>query len=82
MEPQPEQIHDTPINITVAGTLSNPTYTLDIAALLTEKNKAKIEKFVEKNLEKIDNIVEKIDKKLGPKVGDLLKGLFKKHKAE
>jgi len=79
---EPEQIHDTPINITVAGTLSNPTYTLDIAALLTEKNKAKIEKFVEKNQEKIDNIVEKIDKKLGPKVGDLLKGLFKKHKAE
>ena len=79
---EPEQIHDTPINIRVAGTLSNPTYTLDIAALLTEKNKAKIEKFVEKNQEKIDNIVEKIDKKLGPKVGDLLKGLFKKHKAE
>ena len=79
---EPEQIHDIPINITVAGTLSNPTYTLDIAALLTEKNKAKIEKFVEKNQEKIDNIVDKIDKKLGPKVGDLLKGLFKKHKDE
>jgi AsmA protein len=63
----------------VAGTFSKPTYTLDVAALLTEKNKAKIEKFVEKNQEKIDKIVDKIDKKLGPGVGDLLKGFFKKH---
>ncbi len=77
---EPEQVHDTPINITVAGTFSRPTYTLDVAALLTDKNKAKIEKFVEKNQEKIDKIVDKIDKKLGPGVGDLLKGFLKKHK--
>jgi AsmA protein len=76
---EPEQFHDTPINIMVAGTFSKPTYTLDVAALLTEKNKAKIEKFVEKKQEKIDKIVDKIDKKLGPGVGDLLKGFFKKH---
>lgn len=76
---EPEQVHDTPINITVAGTFSKPTYTLDIAALLTDKNKAKIEKFVDKNQGKIDKIVDKVDKKLGPGVGDLLKGLFKKH---
>jgi len=76
---EPEQVHDTPINITVAGTFSKPTYTLDIAALLTDKNKAKIEKFVDKNQEKIDKIVDKVDKKLGPGVGDLLKGLFKNH---
>jgi len=75
---EPEQIHDTPITITVAGTFTQPTYTLDVAALLTEKNKAKIEKFVEKNQEKIDKLADKIDKKLGPGVGDLLKGLFKK----
>ena len=76
---EPEQVNDTPINISVAGTFSKPTYTLDVAALLTDKNKAKIEKFIDKNQEKIDNIVDKIDKKLGPGVGDLLKGLFKKH---
>ncbi|OYV15933.1 MAG: hypothetical protein CG441_1883, partial [Methylococcaceae bacterium NSM2-1] len=76
---EPEQIHDTPINIIVAGTFSKPTYTLDVSSLLTEKNKAKIEKFVDKNQEKIDKIADKIDKKLGPGVGDLLKGLFKKH---
>ena len=75
---EPEQLHDTPIAITVAGTFSQPTYTLDVAALLTEKNKAKIEKFVEKNQEKIDKLADKIDKKLGPGVGDLLKGFFKK----
>ncbi len=76
---EPEQINDTPINISVAGTFSKPTYTLDVVALLTDKNKAKIENFIDKNQEKIDNIVDKIDKKLGPGVGDLLKGLFKKH---
>jgi AsmA protein len=76
---QPEQVHDTAINITIAGTFSKPTYTLDIAALLTDKNKAKIEKFVEKNQEKIDKIADKLDKKLGPGTSDLLKGLFKKH---
>ncbi len=76
---EPEQVNDTPINITVAGTFSNPTYALDVAALLTEKNKAKIQKFVEKNQEKIDEIADKIDKKLGPGVGNLLKGLFKKN---
>ena len=76
---EPEQVHDTPINITVAGTFSKPTYTLDVAALLSDKNKAKIERFADKNQEKIDKIVNKIDKKLGPGVGDLLKGLFKKH---
>ncbi|MEI6333268.1 MAG: AsmA family protein [Methylococcaceae bacterium] len=74
-----EQVNDTPINISVAGTFSKPTYTLDVVALLTDKNKAKIEKFIDKNQEKIDNIVDKIDKKLGPGVGGLLKGLFNKH---
>jgi AsmA protein len=77
---EPEQVNDTPINITVAGTFSKPTYTLDVAALLTDKNKAKIEKFIDKNQEKIDKIADKIDKKLGSGVGGLLKGLLKKHK--
>ena len=76
---EPVQFYDTPINITVAGTFSKPTYALDAAALLTDENKAKIEKFVEKNQEKINEIANKIDQKLGPGVGNLLKGLFKKH---
>ncbi|MDD5321549.1 MAG: AsmA family protein, partial [Methylococcales bacterium] len=76
---EPEQVHDTPVTIVVGGTFSKPTYTLDVAALLTDKNKAKIEKLVDKNKEKINKIADKLDKKLGPGAGDLLKGLFKKH---
>jgi AsmA protein len=75
-----EQLNDTPINITVAGTFSKPTYAVDLTALLTDKNKAKIEKFIDKNQKKIDEIANKIDKKISPKVGNFLKGLFKKNK--
>ncbi len=73
----PEQVHDTPIGIHISGTFSKPTYTLDVAALLTDKNKAKIEHFLDKNKVKIDKLMDKLDKKLGPGgVGDLLKKIF------
>ena len=75
----PAQFHDTPVNMTVTGTFSKPTYTLDVASLLTDKNKAKIEEFIDKNHDKIDSLVNKIDQKLGPGVGNLLKGLFNKN---
>ena len=75
----PEQLYDAPISMAVTGSLSQPNYTLDVSALLTEKNKAKIADFVEKNKDKIDSIVNKIDQKIGPGVGNLLKGLFGKH---
>ena len=75
---EPAQLNAIPININVAGTFNNPIYTLDLASLLTEQNKAKIEQFVDKNQKKIDEIANKIDKKLGSKVGSLLKGLFNK----
>jgi AsmA protein len=74
-----EQLYDTPISMAVTGSLSQPSFALDVSALLTEKNKAKIAAFVDKNKEKIDSIVNKIDQKIGPGVGDLLKGLFGKH---
>ena len=74
-----EQFYDTPISMAVTGSLTQPSYALDVSALLTEKNKAKITAFVDKNKEKIDSIVNKIDQKIGPGVGDLLKGLFGKH---
>ncbi|MGJ0484214.1 MAG: AsmA family protein [Methylomicrobium sp.] len=73
---EPEKFHSTPIVIDMTGTLADPGYRLDTAALLTEKNKAKIEKFLDKNKDKIDKLKEKLDKKLGPGVGDLLKQLF------
>ena len=74
-----EQFYETPISVAVTGSLSNPSYALDVSGLLTEKNKAKIADFVDKNKEKIDSIVNKIDQKIGPGVGNLLKGLFSKH---
>lgn len=61
----PEQFHDTPVTIAVKGAFSKPIYLIDMAALLTDKNKAKIEKFL-----------DKLDKKLGPEIDDLLKNLF------
>lgn len=73
---EPEKLHGTPIVVDMAGTLADPDYRLDMAALLTEKNKAKIERFLDKNKGKIDKLKDKLDKKLGPGVGDLLKQLF------
>ena len=72
----PEQVHETPIVIHLGGTLSQPTYTLDVAALLTDKNKAKIDRFLDKNKDKVDKLIDKLDKKLGPGLGDLLKKIF------
>ena len=77
---EPEQLIDTPINVNIAGTFTKPTYTVDLAAILSDKNKAKIDQFIDKNHNKIDEIVHKIDKKIGPGLGNLLKGLFKKPK--
>ncbi len=77
---EPEQLIETPININIAGTFAKPTYTVDLAAILSDKNKAKIDQFIDKNHNKIDEIVRKIDKKIGPGLGNLLKGLFKKPK--
>ena len=74
-----QQFYDTPISMAVTGSLSQPNYALDVSALLTEKNKAKIADFVDKNKDKIDGIVNKIDQKIGPGVSNLLKGLFGKH---
>ena len=74
-----EQLYDTPISMAVTGSFSKPSYALDVSALLTEKNKAKIAAFVDKNKEKIDSIANKIDQKIGQGIGDLLKGLLGKH---
>ncbi|MDP3589256.1 MAG: AsmA family protein, partial [Methylobacter sp.] len=62
---EPEQVKGA-VAINIAGTLDNPSYTIDIASLLTDQNKAKI-----------DKLLNKLDKKLGPGLGDLLKGFLK-----
>ena len=70
-ETEPEEVKGA-IGIKIGGTFSNPLPTIDIldlAEILTGENKAKIEK-------KKDELLKKLDEKLGPGVGDLLKGLF------
>jgi len=62
---EPDQVKGA-VAIDIAGTISQPSYSIDIASLLTDKNKAKI-----------DKLINKLDKKLGPGLGDLLKGLLK-----
>lgn len=73
---EPEQFHSTPVVVKVAGSFDKPVYSLDVAALLTEKNKAKIEKLIGKNKNKINKFLDKLDKKLGPDSGELLKNFF------
>ena len=65
----PEKIKGLPIIVNVGGTIAKPSYQLDIAAMLLEKNKEKIYK-------KRDELIKKLDDKIGPGVGELLKGLF------
>ncbi|MFI3187747.1 MAG: AsmA family protein [Methylococcaceae bacterium] len=54
------------VAIDIAGTLDQPSYTIDITSLLTDQNKVKIEK-----------LIDKLDKKLGSGVGDLLKSFLR-----
>jgi AsmA protein len=62
---EPEQVKGA-VAINVAGTLDKPLYTIDLESLLSDKNKAKI-----------DKLINKLDKKLGPGLGNLLKGILK-----
>ncbi|MFK5950630.1 MAG: AsmA family protein [Methylococcales bacterium] len=64
-----EKIKGMPIIIKVGGGIAKPTYTLDIASMLLEKNKDKINK-------KTDELLKKLDDKVGPGVGKLLRGFF------
>ncbi len=68
-ETEDEKIKGIPITINVGGTFSNPAYSVDMVAMLTAKNKEKINK-------KKDEWLKKLDKKLGPDVRDLIKGFF------
>jgi AsmA protein len=83
-----EQFYETPMIIAVGGTFSKPTYKLDVAALITDKTKAKVENVLEKlqtdeNKAKIQQALDKLKpeekeklKQLSPKLGKLFKKLF------
>jgi AsmA protein len=62
---EPEQINGS-VAINITGTLNKPSYTIDIATLLTDENKVKIEK-----------LIDKLDKKVGSGIGNLLKNFLK-----
>ena len=64
-----EKIKGMPIIIKVGGSFSKPSYQLDIATMLLEKNKDKINK-------KKDELLKKLDEKVGPGVGNLLRGFL------
>lgn len=77
-----------PIGINVAGTFTNPSYKLDVSALLTDNAKTKVENLInkaqtEENKAKIEHALDKLKpeekeklQKLAPKVGKLFKKLF------
>lgn len=71
---EPEKLSSLPVLININGTFSKPVYTLDVANMLIEKNKEKIEQKKEELLDKLD---KKLEKKLGPGgAKDLLKRFF------
>ncbi len=62
-----------PIIIDVTGPLDKPGYMLNVA----EMAKARFRKKIEKQKSKLEKkVIEKLDKKLGPGIGEALKGLF------
>jgi len=58
-----------PIGVNIKGSISKPSFSLDLATSLTPKQKEKIEK-------KKQKLLDKLDKKLGPGTSDLLKQFF------
>ena len=67
-----KELQGVSIPVLVGGTFSKPTYTPDLAAVMTDAAKAEVGKRVEKEK-------EKLEKKLGTEIPDsLLKGLFDK----
>ncbi len=72
----PEQVHNTPIVIHVGGTFNKPQFSLDVAVLLTDKNKAKLERLIDNNKDKIEKFIDKLDKKQGSGINKLLKKIF------
>ena len=77
-----------PVVVNVGGTFSNPTYNLDVSALITEKTKERVETVIEtlktdENKAKVEKALDNLKpedkeklKTLAPKLGKLFKKLF------
>ncbi len=59
-----------PLAIKITGTFDEPSYKLDLESMVKAKYKDKIDKVID------DKVLKKLDEKLGPGIGDALKGLF------
>lgn len=73
---KPSRIVDRPIAISVRGTLSEPTYQVDLSSIksmMTEEEKKKVDKFIDKREKDIDKA---LGKGTGKAVNKLLKSLF------
>jgi len=64
-----EKIKGLPVVINVGGTTAKPSYQLDIATMLLEKNSEKINK-------KKDELLKKLDEEIAPGLGDLIKSFL------
>lgn len=64
-----EKIKGLPVVINVGGTTAKPSYQLDVATMLLEKNSEKINK-------KKDELLKKLDEEIAPGLGDLIKGFL------
>ncbi|MSP53682.1 MAG: AsmA family protein [Gammaproteobacteria bacterium] len=85
---EPDRFHAMPVVVNVGGTFSNPTYNLDVSALLTEKTKERVETVIEtlktdENKAKVEKVLDNLKpedkeklKTLAPKLGKLFKKLF------
>lgn len=83
-----ERFRAMPVVVNVGGTFSNPTYNLDVSALLTEKTKERVQTVIEtlktdENKAKIEKALDNLKpedkeklKTLAPKLGKLFKKLF------
>ena len=64
------------IPVRVSGTFSDPSYSPDLGAVLSDKVKQKAKEKIDEKIE--EKLGDKLKDKLGGKGGDLLKGLFGK----
>ena len=62
-----------PLVVNIAGSFSDPSYSLDVVAMGKALAGDRVNKAVDKEK---DKLIKKLDEKLGPGVGDALKGFF------
>lgn len=70
-----ESLKGVPIPVRIEGPFAEPGFKVDLAQVLTEQQKQRLEQEVE---EKKEEVREEVEEKLKDRLGDQFKGLFKK----